>query len=79
MSEEDVFAIYNRAIIDRLKPYYEYPPSEESVTLIPSCPCCGYGRTLFVHIYKQPSLIVTSDFTDWCKSCRQILATKATI
>lgn len=44
--------------------------------LIPICPCCGHGRTLFAHVQKTPELVIPAEFSDWCSDCRKQLASK---
>ena len=61
---------YHPAIFRNLIPQ----ETERSVTLIPACPCCGEGRTLSCHFKKQTDLIISSDFKDWCKCCRENMA-----
>lgn len=44
--------------------------------VLPICPCCGQGRTLFVHFATQPALVIPAQFSDWCDRCRRELASK---
>lgn len=71
-TNEQMWATWNQAFIDNLVP-------DESQMLIHVCPCCGYGRTLFVHVQKEPDLIIPADFTKWCNSCRNKIASKANL
>ena len=76
-ADEHAWAIWNKAVIDRLIP--DPTMSEEARMLIPVCPCCGAGRTLFVYVQKDPALVISSDFTNWCSSCRHKIASKTKI
>lgn len=73
-TDEQAWAIWNQAVLDRL---VRDEKSEDAQMLIQVCPCCGAGRTLFVHVQKEPALVISSDFTNWCNSCRYKLARKA--
>jgi len=42
----------------------------------PICPCCGHGRTLFVHLQTNPDLVIRPLFSDWCTDCLRELASK---
>jgi hypothetical protein len=67
---------YHPAIFERLVPA-DKQETEQDVTLIPACPCCGEGRTLFCHFKKTTDLVVPSSFKDWCRPCRERLAAQA--
>lgn len=64
---------YNPAIFRDLLPVSRQE-TEQDVTLIPACPCCGEGRTLHCHFKKHVDLVIPSSFKDWCRDCRERLA-----
>lgn len=67
-----------RRVEDRIWRNYHAKPLEQEI-LIPCCPCCGEGRTLFCHIKKEPDLVIPADFTDWCSDCRKKMASMVRI
>lgn len=67
---------YNPAILQNLVPVVRQE-TEQDVTLIPACPCCGIGRTLSCHFVKTTNLVVPGSFKDWCRGCREKLAKQA--
>lgn len=70
------WACYNPDVVRRLMPGYKQE-TEQDVTLIPACPCCGEGRTLHCHFKKATDLVIPSSFKDWCRDCRERLAKQA--
>lgn len=64
---------YNPSIFRDLVPASKQE-TEQDVTLIPACPCCGEGRTLHCYFKKTTDLIIPSGFKNWCRDCRERLA-----
>ena len=52
--------------------YYE----PDDLLLIPTCPCCGIGRTMHIYAQQEPRLILEPSFRDWCRECREKMAEK---
>lgn len=48
----------------------------DDLLLIPTCPCCGLGRTIHIHAQQNPPIIAEPSFRDWCRSCRGKVADK---
>lgn len=86
-ANEEVFYAYHPDVVKRYVPHpadrwvnmvVDQQRQFEDSLIVPICPCCGYGRTVFVHIQKEPAFVIESNFRDWCDGCKKKIAAQLT-
>jgi len=75
MSYHQEWVCYNPDILQSFMPQQQ--ETKEDVTLIPTCPCCGEGRTLFCYTKEDVNLVIPGSFKNWCQGCREDMAKRA--
>lgn len=85
-ANDEVFYAYHPDVVKRCIPtadlWVEHMAKEirkfEDSLIVPICPCCGIGRTVFVHIQREANFVIEANFRDWCDGCKKKIATQLT-
>lgn len=76
LSGVDIGGIFKMEFENSCKALVEEELKFRDSLVKPICPCCGHGRTLFVHLQTDPNLVIRPLFSDWCDKCLKSLAAK---